>query len=123
MKFGLNALPTTAQEKADCARVLSPQELHRVVIGPPLVDLGPVCLRSVTRRDVSIVNNLDTYIHINVQVDCRELRQTSPLSQVVPPKCKALLPLIFESNSKGKFQRQVVCLLLISRSLCNFVPC
>lgn len=40
-------------------------------------------------------------------MDCRELRQTSPLSQVVPPCSKATLPLIFESNSKGRFQRSL----------------
>ena len=39
------------------------------------------------------------------QIDCRELRQSSPLSQVVPPKSKACLPIVFESNVKGKFQR------------------
>ena len=39
------------------------------------------------------------------QVDCRELRQTSPLSQVVPPSSLAKLSLMFESNSKGKFER------------------
>ena len=40
-----------------------------------------------------------------LQIDCRELRQSSPLSQVVPPKAKANLPIIFESNVKQKFQR------------------
>lgn len=39
------------------------------------------------------------------QIDCRELRQSSPLSQVVPPKSKANLPIVFESNVKGNFQR------------------
>ena len=52
-----------------------------------------------------IANNLDQHIHISVNIDCRELRQTSPLSQVVPPNSKAKLPLVFESNTKGRFQR------------------
>ena len=30
---GLNAVPMTAQEKSDCKKVLSPQELYQVVIG------------------------------------------------------------------------------------------
>ena len=64
----MNAVPTNNKEKMDCQKILSPQELHQVIIGPPLVDFGKVCLRSTSRRDISIVNNLDTYIHIIVQV-------------------------------------------------------
>ena len=30
---GLNAVPTTRQEKEDCAKILSPQQLHQIVIG------------------------------------------------------------------------------------------
>ena len=48
------------------------------------------------------------------QIDCRELRQSSPLSQVVPPKSKACLPIVFESNVKGKFQRYDQILSLFS---------
>ena len=68
MKDGLNAIPTSNKEKADCKKILSPQELHQVIIGPPLVDFSKVCLRSTSRRDISIVNNLDTNIHVVVQV-------------------------------------------------------
>ena len=104
---GLNAVPITPEEKRDCSKVLSPQELYQVIIGPPTIDFGEVCLKSVSTKLLNIVNNLDQYIHVNVHVDCRELRQTSPLSQVVPPLSKAVLPLIFESNTKGKFQRSL----------------
>ncbi|CAH1800026.1 unnamed protein product [Owenia fusiformis] len=104
---GLNALPTTAREKKDCSKMLSPQELHQVIIGPPVIDYGEVCLRSVSTQELNITNNLNQYVHVVVDVDCRELRQTSPLSQVVPPNSKAALPLIFESNTKGRFQRSV----------------
>ncbi|XP_072178621.1 cilia- and flagella-associated protein 47-like [Diadema setosum] len=104
---GLNAIPMTAQEKADCKKELSPQQLHQVVIGPPTIDFAEVCLKSTSSKQLSIVNNLDQFIHVVVEIDCRELRQTSPLSQVVPPTCKAELPLIFESNIKGKFTRNV----------------
>ena len=33
VRDGLNAVPTTSQEKAECQRILSPQELHQIVIG------------------------------------------------------------------------------------------
>ena len=102
---GLKATPLTNQEKAQCSKSLTSQELRQVVIGPPSVDFGQVCLRSVNSRDLTIANNLDQCVHVAVNVDCRELRQTSPLTQVVPPNSKAILPLIFESNTKGRFQR------------------
>ncbi|XP_064627283.1 cilia- and flagella-associated protein 47-like isoform X2 [Lineus longissimus] len=105
---GLNAIPTTDREKRECSRILSPQELHQVVIGPPTLEFDDVCLRSVSTKNVNIVNNLNQYIHVVFDVDCRELRQTSPLSQVIPPQSKATLPIIFESNIKGLFQRSLM---------------
>ena len=33
VKDGLNAVPTTPQEKIDCAKFLTPQQQHQVVIG------------------------------------------------------------------------------------------
>ncbi|XP_059154686.1 cilia- and flagella-associated protein 47-like isoform X2 [Physella acuta] len=105
---GLNAIPITEQEKKDCNRWLTPQQLHHVVIGPPTIDFGVICLRSVCQKELNIINNLDTYIHLVAEIDCRELRQSSPLSQVVPPHSKAVIPIIFESNTRGKFQRSVL---------------
>lgn len=33
MQEGLNAVPTTDKEKADCKKWLSPQNLHQIVVG------------------------------------------------------------------------------------------
>ena len=32
------------------------------------MDFGQVCIRSVSARDLTIVNNLDIYIHVVVEV-------------------------------------------------------
>ncbi|XP_076467202.1 cilia and flagella-associated protein 47-like [Babylonia areolata] len=101
---GLNAVPTSAQEKADCKRWLSPQELYQVLVGPPTIEFGKVCLRSVSHKELTIINNLQRYILVEAEIDCRELRQSSPLSQVVPPRSRAVIPIIFESSTKGNFQ-------------------
>ena len=42
---GLNAIPMSNQEKIECSRTLTSQELRNVVIGPPSVDFGQICLR------------------------------------------------------------------------------
>ncbi|XP_053397416.1 cilia- and flagella-associated protein 47-like isoform X4 [Mercenaria mercenaria] len=107
VKDGLNAVPTTPKEKIDCSKFLTPQEQHQVVIGPAVLDFGSVCLRSISTKHLEIVNNLDQNVLVVAEIDCRELRQSSPLSQVVPPKSKANIPIIFESNQKQKFQRSV----------------
>ncbi|PFX34680.1 Calponin-likey domain-containing protein 2 [Stylophora pistillata] len=104
---GLNAVPMTERERQDCSSVLSPQELKLVDIGPSLMDFGQVCLRSASSRDLMIVNNLNSFIHVVVEIDCRELRQTSPLSQVIPPNSVAKLAMMFESNVRGRFERSI----------------
>ena len=110
MKDGLNAVPLSAEEKKECSKVLTPQELHQVIIGegsthvasphaddntvvakadrldhaycvvdklvcvvhvhvgPPTVDFGQVCLKSLSQREIHIINNLPQHIHINVHV-------------------------------------------------------
>ncbi|XP_070190234.1 cilia and flagella-associated protein 47-like isoform X3 [Littorina saxatilis] len=101
---GLNAVPTTPEEKLNCKKWLTPQELHQVIVGPPTIEFGKVCLRSVSQKELNIVNNLKQYILVEADIDCRELRQSSPLSQVVPPRSRAVIPIIFESSTKGNFQ-------------------
>ncbi|KAH9504693.1 Cilia- and flagella-associated protein 47 [Bulinus truncatus] len=105
---GLNAVPKTNVEKSECSKMLTPQQLYQIVIGPPTIDFGKVCVRSICQKELNIVNNLDQFIHVVAEIDCTELRQSSPLSQVVPPHSKAVIPIIFESGAKGKFQRSVL---------------
>ncbi|KAF6036686.1 CHDC2 [Bugula neritina] len=104
---GLKAIPQTDQEKKECSAYLTPSDLHKIVIGPAFINFGDVCMRSTNTNHINIVNNLESFIYVQVGIDCRELRQTSPLSQVVPPMSRAAVPVIFESNAKGKFQRSI----------------
>ena len=69
---GLNAVPTTKREQADCQKMLSPQQLHQVIIGPPTVDFGQVCHKSISQKDLNIINNLDQYVHVVVNVSSTE---------------------------------------------------
>lgn len=40
--------------------------------GPPTIDFGEVCLKSVSQKDLNICNNLDQYIHVVVHVSKRK---------------------------------------------------
>ncbi|XP_078264971.1 cilia- and flagella-associated protein 47-like [Rhinoraja longicauda] len=106
-EYGLNAVPSSVQEEMDCSLTLTPQQLHQIFIGPSTVDYGEVCAHSASTRNLNIVNNLSTHILIDVDIVCVELRESSPLSQVVPPMSAAYLPLVFESTIKGPFQKSI----------------
>ncbi|XP_068124444.1 cilia- and flagella-associated protein 47 [Hyperolius riggenbachi] len=104
---GLNAMPCTATEKEDCSLVLTPQQLHHIVIGPSIIDFGEVCVRSTSVKEMNIINSLPTYIWVQVEIDCDELQQTSPLSHVVPPMSKTDIPVVFDTSSLGKFKKSI----------------
>ncbi|XP_067896652.1 cilia- and flagella-associated protein 47-like isoform X2 [Heterodontus francisci] len=106
-KDGLNAVPSSLQEEKDCSLTLTSQQLHQISIGPTTIDFGKVCVHSTSIQNLNIVNNLPMHILIEVTTDCAELRESSPLSQVVPPMSAAYLPIIFESSSEGVFQKSI----------------
>ncbi|NWY00202.1 CFA47 protein, partial [Nothoprocta ornata] len=102
---GLNAVPVSAQEKEDCSLTLTPKQLHQIHIGPSTINFGDVCVQSTSVRRLHIINNLLVHIWVQIDVEPEELQQTSPLSQVVPPLFKAYIPVVFETNTLGTFQK------------------
>ncbi|XP_069579420.1 cilia- and flagella-associated protein 47-like [Brachyistius frenatus] len=104
---GMNGVPTTSQEVADCDKSLTAEELYQVVIGPSLVDFGSVCAQSANVRRLELTNQLPAYVWVQLEVDCPELQGSSPLSHVLPPRCRATLPLTFQSSKMGPFYRAV----------------
>ncbi|KAM4702008.1 cilia- and flagella-associated protein 47 [Discoglossus pictus] len=104
---GLNAMPSTAREKEDCSLTLTPQQLHQIVIGPSTIDFGEVCVQSTSVKEMYIINSLNTYIWVQIDIECDELQQTSPLSHVVPPMSKTEIPVVFETQSLGTFKKSI----------------
>ncbi|KAM8977297.1 LOW QUALITY PROTEIN: cilia- and flagella-associated protein 47 [Pelodytes ibericus] len=104
---GLNAVPCTAAEKEACSLSLTPQQLYHVVIGPSAVDFGEVCVGSISMKEISIINRLPTSIWVQVEIDCEELQQTSPLSHVMPPMSQTEIPVVFETSSLGTFKKSI----------------
>ena len=75
------------------------------MIGPSVIDFGEVSLRTVNTKPLMIVNHLDIHVFIQIDIDCRELRQSLPLTQVVPPQTMSKVDITFESQKSGTFQR------------------
>ncbi|XP_074844435.1 cilia- and flagella-associated protein 47 [Carettochelys insculpta] len=102
---GLNAVPSSPQEKEDCSITLTPKQLYQILVGPSVIDFGEVCVQSTSMRKMHIINNLPVHIWIQVEIGSEELQQTSPLSHVLPPLSKTYIPVVFETNTLGKFQK------------------
>ncbi|XP_075873511.1 cilia- and flagella-associated protein 47-like [Nelusetta ayraudi] len=103
----VNAVPSTSQEMTDCNRTLTAQELYQVEIGPLLVDFGEVCAQSVCTQRLELTNGLPWFVWVQLEVDCPELRGSSPLSHVLAPRSRSTLPLTFQSSILGPFIRSL----------------
>ena len=66
----------------DCRTTLIIRESLQIVIGPAVIEFGDVSLRTLNSKPLMIVNHLPINILIEVDIDCRELRQSLPLTQV-----------------------------------------
>ncbi|NWZ81354.1 CFA47 protein, partial [Poecile atricapillus] len=103
----LNPMPYSTKEKEDCHLTLTHKQLHQIFIGPSTIDFGEVCVYSTTTKELHVINNLSVHIWIQIEMEVEELRETSPLSQVVPPLTKTHIPVVFETTTVGMFKRSL----------------
>lgn len=71
------------------------------------MDFGEVCAQSVCTQGVELTNGLPCFVWLQLEVDCDELRGSSPLSQVMAPRSRSTLPLTFQSSNLGPFIRSL----------------
>ena len=89
IKEGLNSVPISQKEKHDCAVRLSPSQLFKVVVGkievlahehrlyfhpgPPELNFGEVCVHAPITKYLSVLNNLDQFVLVQIDVCvCRD---------------------------------------------------
>uniref|UniRef100_A0A8C6RQF7 Cilia and flagella associated protein 47 n=1 Tax=Nannospalax galili TaxID=1026970 RepID=A0A8C6RQF7_NANGA len=99
----LKSKPTTHHEKHDCSIILTPKQIHQVIVGPSVLNFGNVCVRSTNTQLLHIVNMLSMYILIQLDIDLEELQKTNQFSYVIPPTSSTYISMVFESATKGKF--------------------
>ncbi|XP_039185523.1 cilia- and flagella-associated protein 47 [Crotalus tigris] len=104
----LNPEPLSQQEIEDCSLVLTPKQLHKIVIGPSTIDFGEVCVHSTTIRKMHIINNLPVHIWIQIEMKSEELQRTNSLSHVITPFMKTCIPVVFERDTLGNFKKSFV---------------
>ncbi|XP_027731257.1 cilia- and flagella-associated protein 47 [Vombatus ursinus] len=99
----VNHNPSTPQAKEDCNLILTPKQLHQVVIGPSVLDFGEICVNYVCAKQVRVINNLPLHVLVRLEIEHEELKRTNPLSFVVPPASNICIPIVFETTTLGSF--------------------
>ncbi|XP_036600089.1 cilia- and flagella-associated protein 47 [Trichosurus vulpecula] len=94
---------STPQAKEDCNLILTPKQLHQVVIGPSVLDFGDICVNYICTKQMHVINNLPLHILVQLEIDHEELKNTNPLSYVVPPASNTCIPIAFEKTTLGTF--------------------
>ncbi|XP_038443086.1 cilia- and flagella-associated protein 47 isoform X1 [Canis lupus familiaris] len=100
---GLKSDPFTPHEKHDCSLILTPKQIHQVIVGPSILNFGDVCVNSTNTRLLHVVNMLSMHILIQLHINLEELQKTKQFSYVIPPTSSTYISMIFESPTIGKF--------------------
>ncbi|XP_062039112.1 cilia- and flagella-associated protein 47 [Lepus europaeus] len=100
---GLKSHPSTPEEKHDCSLLLTPKQIHQVIVGPSVLNFGDVCVNSSNTCILHVINMLQIYILIHLDINLDELQNTRQFSYVIPPTSSTNISMIFESPTIGKF--------------------
>ncbi|XP_058441727.1 cilia- and flagella-associated protein 47 isoform X2 [Marmota monax] len=100
---GLKAYPSTLHEKYDCSLILTPKQIHQVIVGPSVLNFGDVSVNSTNTHLLHVINMLPMYILIKLDTNLEELQKTKQFSYVIPPISNTYISMIFESPTTGKF--------------------
>ncbi|KAM7045480.1 cilia- and flagella-associated protein 47 [Molossus nigricans] len=99
----LKSYPFTPFEKRDCSLILTPKQIHQVIVGPSVLNFGDICVNSINTHLLHVVNMLPKYILLNLDVNLKELQKTKQFSYVIPPSASTYISIIFQSPTAGKF--------------------
>ncbi|OQR96965.1 hypothetical protein ACHHYP_12938 [Achlya hypogyna] len=109
IKKKFKAAPVTQAEVKDCATTLTSEQLKFIVAGPKTIHFGLVCVHSVSKKSFSVTNDLphNVLVTLHFNNDHEELKQTTPMSQVIPSGAVAGFDLTFFSRVEQVFQKYV----------------
>ncbi|XP_030882467.1 cilia- and flagella-associated protein 47 [Leptonychotes weddellii] len=99
----LKSDPSTPHEKHDCSLILTPKQIHQVIVGPSVLNFGDVCVNSTNTRLLHVINMLPMHILIQLDINLEELQKTNQFSYVIPPTASTYISMVFESPTIGKF--------------------
>uniref|UniRef100_A0A2I3GAR7 Calponin-homology (CH) domain-containing protein n=1 Tax=Nomascus leucogenys TaxID=61853 RepID=A0A2I3GAR7_NOMLE len=77
---GLKSEPSTLQEKHDCSLILTPKQIHQVIVGPSVLNFGCICVNSPNTHLLHVINMLPMHVLLHTYIS-----------------------MVFESPTTGKF--------------------
>ncbi|OQS03556.1 hypothetical protein THRCLA_04122 [Thraustotheca clavata] len=109
IKKKFKVAPVTQAEVKDCGTTLSSEDLKLIMAGPKTINFGLVCVHSVSKKSFTVTNELPHNILVSLHLnnDHEELRQTTPMSQVIPSGSVAGFDLTFFSRAEQLFQKYI----------------
>ncbi|XP_072869917.1 cilia- and flagella-associated protein 47 [Chlorocebus sabaeus] len=99
----LKSEPSTPQEKRDCGLILTPKQIHQVIVGPSVLNFGNICVNSPNTRLLHVINMLPMHVLLQLDTNLEELQKTNQFSHVIPPTSSTYISVVFESPTVGKF--------------------
>ncbi|KAM5291042.1 cilia- and flagella-associated protein 47 [Glossophaga mutica] len=99
----LKSKPSTPHEIRDCSLILTPRQIHQVIVGPSVLNFGDICVHSINTHKLHVVNMLPRHVLINLDVNLKELQKTKQFSYVIPPSSSTYISMIFHSSTAGKY--------------------
>ncbi|XP_055987073.1 cilia- and flagella-associated protein 47 [Sorex fumeus] len=100
---GIKSEPSTPIEKHHCSIILTPKQIHQVIIGPSVLNFGEVCVHSINSQVINIINMLSVHVLIDFDIQFKELEKSKQFSFVIPPIACTYISMLFHSTTVGKF--------------------
>ncbi|OHT12743.1 hypothetical protein TRFO_17376 [Tritrichomonas foetus] len=98
---------TTPAEINECTRPLTPAQQLMVVASQQSINAGQISVFGTVVKSFTITNNLQQHIIVSLNYEYEELSQSSPASQVIPPKQTAGFDIKFTSKKPQNFMKSI----------------
>lgn len=107
IKKKFKSKPSTPNEINDCAKVLTPAQQLMIDISHQSLDFGEMSVNSTATKSFNIANNLQQFILVTMNYTSDELQQSTPISQVIPPKQAAGFDIKFNAFKPQNFHKTI----------------
>lgn len=92
------------QQQRLVSKQLTSFELRNISVGPVVIEIGNILLRSVQKKYFHIANFNQKPIAIRLQTSHDSFAQTSEQRQILPAESHGGFPIVFEALSEGPFK-------------------
>ena len=92
------------QEERLVTKELTSLELRNIAVGPVVIDMGTILLRSIQKKYFHICNFNQKPISIKLETPHESFNETSEDRQILPGESHGGFPIVFEPLVEGPFK-------------------